>query len=328
MEIYIDESGTFKPSLESSSLSCVAGLIIPESQRVELFKAITQWKAATLVPSKLGNKGELKGRLLDESECAAFIKLLAGFDVIVEVVCLDMGATTDEQILKHKKTWPPKTSDDTTLYDPTKLVTLPNQLYAQMHALFTLIHQVLQVAINYYVQRIPQELSNFEWFIDAKAPVITKYEDLFEWIIKPVLHSMTKYNPIGFVDGFDYSAFGPYLMEPNKELQDIMLNNQLLGFINISAIMEKINFRQSHHNIGLQAVDVVANSIRRAMIGNLQFDGWKYLERLIIHRRHQSITVQRFGDRVSELGAPPYGGVVNFFQKYGKNMLVEPFSTY
>jgi hypothetical protein len=312
MEIYIDESGGYQPSTKPHSISCVAALVVPSQISPKFFEAIKKWAASPYLQHRLGANGEIKGKLLNESECASFLKLMAQHDVIVEVVCTDMGMTSDEDIVKHKNKWPQKNGDDSP-YEPSKLINLSSQLYAQMHALFTLIHQVIKVAINYYVQRLPHELGSFEWIIDAKdSTAITTYEGLFAWMIMPVLQSISKDEPLGIVNGFDYSHF-------NNEY--LIHTDEPPGCINISALMNNIRYVNSQHNIGLQAVDVVVSCIRRAMVGNLQFDGWKYLEKLVVFRKDQAIRVQGFIERPEYVGVP-YGEFVNFFTKYGKQMLV------
>ena len=93
--------------------------------------------------------------------------------------------------------------------------------------------------------------------------------------------------------------------------------------------MENISFRESHIEAGLQLVDIISSAIKRGMMQNLQFKGWRCLEAFIVFRAEtvgQAITVltmneNRYSQSITK--KHPYAPFVNHFTRYGKNMILE-----
>ena len=98
MHIYIDESGIFSnPADKDNVASCIAGLAVPTTKKKELFK---QFKALTR--NWRDKNGEVKGSKLDEPQIASIIALLRKFDVILELIVIDLGLHTEGEITKFK----------------------------------------------------------------------------------------------------------------------------------------------------------------------------------------------------------------------------------
>lgn len=51
-------------------------------------------------------------------------------------------------------------------------------------------------------------------------------------------------------------------------------------------VFSKFHFL-SDFNVGLELADIVTNALRRALMGNLEEDGWRNLPEIIIHRADQ-----------------------------------------
>jgi hypothetical protein len=108
MHIYIDESGIFRnPANQENVASCITALAVPTTKKKELFK---QFKALTY--NWKGDNGEVKGTNLDEPEIASVILLLQKFDVILELVIIDLGLHTEDEITKFKQLQANKMTQD------------------------------------------------------------------------------------------------------------------------------------------------------------------------------------------------------------------------
>lgn len=330
MRIYIDEYGSFTPTSKPQSYSCVTALIIPDVIEAEFLQAFNQWKLSSFLQGKIDKNGEIKGKVLNEQEFSSLIWLLAKYDVLIECVCVDMGTISQSDFEDVKKKYADnfsKSQMGTKLSqelncDP--IMSLSNPNFAQGYTLFELTNNVLKVSIPYYVQRFPQTLGNWEWILDAKDITITDYEKILTQLVKPFLQSINLKNPIGVLESEDYSVMRNYFIAHEDLLEPLKSEiKEKPGVIfSISKIMENIVYEQSHTNLGLQIVDILANCIGRAMRGNLQFEGWRYIPGLIVLRADQAVQILRFSS--NELPSTPLHTreFVNYLGQFGKYMLV------
>src|SRR5713101_5701168 len=98
MNIYIDESGGFVAPRERGSLmSCVCALTVPASRERALF-----YDFLRLRDSWSRHEIELKGRSLDEKQIADVLKLLDSYDLVAEVVGIDMATHREADVLSFK----------------------------------------------------------------------------------------------------------------------------------------------------------------------------------------------------------------------------------
>jgi hypothetical protein len=72
-------------------------------------------------------------------------------------------------------------------------------------------------------------------------------------------------------------------------------------------------------------VDVLVNTVRRALSSNLQEHGWRDLPGLMIHRRHQYVEISALADKMPAAPTLPYFRVLNHFTRGGKVMLAPRF---
>ena len=71
---------------------------------------------------------------------------------------------------------------------------------------------------------------------------------------------------------------------------------------------------------GLELVDILANAVRRAFVGNLRIEGWTDIRRLMIDRRGPYINLKVLAGL--EFAIPPaYAAVLRHFTHNGKRMI-------
>ena len=99
MNIYIDESGGFvRPSQKKHLVSCVCALTVPASRESALF-----YDFLRLRDSWPHQDIDLKGRCsLDEKQIADVLKLLNFYDLVAEIVGIDMATHTEADVLNFK----------------------------------------------------------------------------------------------------------------------------------------------------------------------------------------------------------------------------------
>jgi hypothetical protein len=336
MLIFIDESGSFVvPSRGGRSVCCVAALVVPESNYLKIVREFEILKA------EWGEEGsEVKGRDLGEREIAGLITLLNKFDVLLEVVVIDMGLHTCAGIAAHKARQVERIMDNITssrrreLIDSLKLLqsriaALPDQLYTQATLMTVLVQKLLQNMTLYYAQRQPQELGCFKWHIDAKDNgKLTEYEMLWRSTVMPYLEGNLA--PLVRLRGADYSSFYKFTgtsKQPPRHLRN-KFTSRPFDYIRIDKLMKDMRFAQSQDEAGLQLVDILCNACRRALNGNLDPQGWERLGSLMVEAQkgHQEIEIVDLCNRagMSAYRGLPYAEVIIAIQSLTKAMLVLP----
>lgn len=332
MKIYIDESGTFSvdKKQQAHSFSCVVAFVVPSAKENDVFRFFEIWKAHPLLKNKLDKNGEIKGSQLNEADFESFLLGLANFDLMIGVDIIDLGLTSEEVVEKHRAAMATTHANSVTgsktntqfSRDIIASLSLPN--YVQMLSVSALIYKTLDVLINYYAQRFPQELGDFQWVFDAKdSTKVNDYEKTLTKVVQPLVQTYCLDDPLRSVDGFNYSHLNKYLIEEKYVLEQYKKNKSNNStFISISEVMQDMHFAQSHAHLGLQIADILANCVRRAISNRLQFNGWKYLSSLIVRRNKSPISLTRF-DGLMELKAHTFvADFVNYFQSAGKQMIV------
>src|SRR5262245_19002295 len=214
MNIYIDESGIFSnPANKDNIASCVGALAIPSSQRRDIIKGFRQ-----LISSwKLGIP-EIKGSKLGETQVSDVIRLLKRYEVIFDLVVMDLGSLSDAEITDFKL----KSADGITknltpehhpniVAETTELrqsfLEMSNPLFVQAIMLNVLVPHLVQNIVTYYSFRLPEEIGRFHWVVDAKNTFVTNYEKAWSTAIYPYLYTYSLKEPLYYVEGGDYSHF-------------------------------------------------------------------------------------------------------------------------
>ena len=149
-----------------------------------------------------GSEEEVKGNKLSKKQISDTFALLHEYDVLLDIVCLNIGNHSNENIYKFKAIQADALIEHLTEKHQEKfvrqiheyrerLLNLPNQLFIQAIISILLIQRILDHSPLYYCQRIPEELGNFVWFVDAKDKNTgkTPFEELWSTLLMPVLES-------------------------------------------------------------------------------------------------------------------------------------------
>lgn len=296
MKIYIDESGTFKRANDRGySISCVGMLVVPNWSSKKLMNKYESLRHS--LPKT--EKGEVKGRLLNEQHVAKVIELLRRNNVLFEAVLIDMnvqdGTKLDAQlsILKenHKRKLSPLALEKNSAWINAlliKLNSMSQQLFVQAMLTTRLLHRAIQNATNYYSQRAPKELGNFEWYIDAKSKYgVTNAESWWRETVAPFLASISQSSPAMVLPYGDYSYY--------DAAYGADLSDDLNAGHDLSKVFSNLTFC-STIDYGLELVDILTNTLRRALTGNLQEAGWQSLPDLVIHTNEESFQFMLFSD--------------------------------
>jgi len=98
MNIYIDEAGSFvKPPENKYGISAVGALVLPENKTKIIFSKFEALK------NKWGFKNsEIKGSQLNEAQINSVIEILQKYNVMFEVVAIDMNIQDVDKVTAHK----------------------------------------------------------------------------------------------------------------------------------------------------------------------------------------------------------------------------------
>lgn len=214
MNIYIDEAGSFvKPNENKCAISAIGALILPENKTKIIFSKFETLK------NKWGFKDkEVKGSQLDESQINSVIEILQKYNVMFEVVAIDMNIQENDSIDNHKQERANKMiSCITDEYNETlianlhkikaEIESLPNQLYIQASLTIELLIQVFQKTMLNYSLRKPKELESFQWIVDAKNQNITTFEKIWKTLVLPLAQSQSFNKPLLMIKEGNYDYF-------------------------------------------------------------------------------------------------------------------------
>lgn len=334
MYIYIDESGSFTcPNVKKRSISCVAGLVVPECEQTDLFSRFQEMISTWGSPYQ-----EIKGSKLNEKQISSVINLLEKHDVILKIVGIDLGFHIPFHIAYHKQMQAHYiTRNVTSLHHPNianqlteykeRLRSLADNLYTQSVAMTLLVDSIIRVSTLYYSQCKSSELGSFRWIIDAKDKAKTEYEDLWSFIVVPALQSTSLQKPLIQLKEGDYSDMERFFNKPGHVPEHlrpyVQSSKESFLSMDIKLLMkERIIFGNSIDYIGLQIVDILANAVRRAMNGRLGIEGWRRLGRLMIRGLEEENAIRLFclfKGRMPE--KHPYTRVVKIFDAYARPIL-------
>ena len=339
MHVYIDESGIFSnPNSKPNVASVVAALIIPSTYKAQVFA-----KFKELTAEWPHEDDEIKGRLLDEAQIAAAIGLLREYDSLVEVNVIDLGIHTEEELAEfqkgtcemiagwatdeHSEEFRKQVAEVSTALQKPK-----SPLFVESFLLTVLIPRILNIATNYYARRLPKELGNYHWVVDAKEKYVTDFEQAWYTTIFPSIRHQTIQNPILRIQNGDYTYLEPfYSLPPDLAAQaerDLRNEPDKMPF-DVGPIFKKdFKFQDSKENIGLQLADIVANGIQRALNGKLKEEGYACIGGLFVLQEDLAIRIIRMDPNAEEYHAvkvkSPFHDPINKMLKNAKPIWVSP----
>ena len=322
MRIFIDESGTFS-GFEAGSVSVVGALVIPDVLVDKIEK-----KYAKLRANLPQEKGQVKGRLLNEKQVDKVVMLLVRNEALFEITALDLEVQKEDMAREYKKKLGdlmlakvPNFREDVQAEVQAAseyILKSPLNLFLQALTTFDVLHHVISRATTFFAQRKPYELGSFSWIVDGKEPAkVTRWEEWWAHYAQGALASMSKRRPASMLpDGFHvdylfYEKFNPVEADGERATS-------------LKLLLKDLTF-SAEVQYGLELVDIVTNAVRRALIGNLQKEGWQNIHRLMIHQNDVPyISFVVFGEGADVIHVPAYSNVVHEgFSKDGRLMLTK-----
>jgi hypothetical protein len=316
----MDESGTFG-GYHDGSVSVVGALAAP-TQRLDLIKR-KYTKIRTQLPT---DKGEVKGRLLNEKQICQVVKLLVRNNVLFEAVVLDLGFHDKDDVVRYKRNHAEgMLARVDNFAEPvrgqlrqacTQILSISPQLYLQAIATFELIHTIVYHVPLYFAQREPKELSFFKWIVDGKERAkVTNWEMWWSWYAIGALANMSKRRPAPRLEGVDYSFYDRFKSNDGEE-----------EGINVRLLLSDLEFC-SEALPELELADIVVNATRRALIGTLGEPGWRKIPQLMVHRKEPYLRFILIGREDADvIRRPAYARIVTRrFSSGGRSMLAPRF---
>jgi hypothetical protein len=333
VHIFIDEAGSFSGVGGDASISVVGALIVPESKWDKLQKAYVRVR-----PRLPQDKGEVKGRMLNEEQVAEVIHLIRRFEGLFEATVIDLGLHTQEIVARHQTRQAEGMTSTLTeehnlqlresIWNARRqLEELSTPLYIQAMLTFELVRAVLKIAPNYYAQRRPRELAAFRWVIDAKGrhDTPTPWEQWWSKTILPWMQTAMLHEPLSLCRSFNFRHFSRFLTEPNK----LFFSTQPEGRLDERAAVVNINMLMNEHfrfssaaEPGLELADIVTTATRRAIVGNIGREGWRHLPSLIVNRKGENLHVLALTGAGKPAKRLPYDDVIKAFRNSPRKVLV------
>jgi hypothetical protein len=325
----MDETGSFGGIGSFSSVSLVGALIVPDERLQNLEKQYK--KLSRNFPRD--QKGEVKGRLLDEKQVASVIPMLFENSALFEAAGVDVGAHSEDGLKAFQLQQAEKMTNGLTDQHNENLkkqvweyrkrfeqFSLP--LMTQTIVTFELIYRIIEFSTMYYSTRRPNELGNFHWIIDAKGNLATpnQWEEWWSVVVMPFLQSRSFKEPFKFVDFGDYSKLERFEVEADDFLRKEA--NWKEGDpppLDVKAIVSESFDFTPIASPGLEIVDILTNATRRALNGNLRKEGWRRIPELMIHRNPQYISMHALQDLPKKIY--PYAKVLHAYSRGGRVML-------
>lgn len=305
MHIFIDEAGRAIPS-DKNSISCVAALVVPDSQ----LGALYEW----FLSLEKEHGGLIKGRQIDQSLRSRILKELLRFDVYIECIAIDMALNSADMISRHKEQRASHIENAVVTNNPylqkmratfaKNIRETPDQLYVQANLTWHLVELVLRHGTIYYSQRRPEELRAFNWVIDPKEMGrITPYETLWTKLVLPYLQHQP---PLISVEGHDYSYLERFsVVDADIELLRTDLGKKLDKKdrpLDLNKLMtEHFEFPDDKTTPGLRIVDVIVNTIFRILNRKGDSQDLQYIGSLFFKRTsHNCVSLLSFLDIAKE----------------------------
>ena len=113
---------------------------------------------------------------------------------------------------------------------------------------------------------------------------------------------------------------------PDYKLQ--FVNDAQKGeFFDLAMVMKE-DFRfSSNPEFGLEAVDIVTNTVRRSLSGNFARAGWMAIPQLMIHRGSHCIRLISLSPESASSHRIPYARVIDDFRDGGRSLLPRGYFT-
>lgn len=292
MRIFVDESGNFS---KGSEWGLVCSIALPDKEvgpaRRKLEFLTRDWPR---------RNGELKGGSLGVAHLAELVEILFQRSALSHACAIHVASEDFAEVERHKADQcEGMTRHLTEEHHPelsaavfalrSILEGMPAQLYLQCLAQSELVESVITESTAYFAQRKPRELAAFRWTVDAKSPHgDTSQETWWRDTLGPLLEAKSLREPWPLVrdPAFDYRHFERSFGFEKRMWFPDRPRETVRGFSIGKIVGENLSFADSRTDILLQAVDILASFLRRALSGSLDDpDIGAILGRLQIARR-------------------------------------------
>jgi hypothetical protein len=332
MLIFVDESGNFTiPQAGKRNLSCVGALIVPETAHNDLISTFVK-----LRNSWAGSQQEVKGNKLQEKQTAEVITLLVDQGCLFFVCATEMSLNSDAVIADfQRKQAEYITENISDAHHPLlrkqlfglrqTFENMPAQLFLQSVLLTDLIRKVIDQSSIHFAMQMPSEIGAFRWFIDSKDKKKTAYEIAWELMAAGLIQGKYIESPSIAVEEGDYTFFRRSFMDVDQKWPDHLPkpNNRAPskpGMIwNLKKVLyESLSFVDSQNCCGLQLVDIVASTFRRALMGRLRQQGYERLGELMRRLGRSPVILHLFNSDGSQRGFSEYNSAVAIIESRSK----------
>lgn len=297
MHVFIDESGSFVVPQQTGkhSLSFCAALVVPTQKlanlTIEFVRLTRPWR---------DKDGEVKGKNLNEQQIDAVLQLYQKYDCMLEAVGIDLGLHTLSAVILYKNVTVSnleKILEITLENDAGKkfehyintLKTAKAPLFVHSTLMEQLVENILKKYILIFSFKSPEELSDIQWYFDAKDLKLTAMENTWNNIFLGSIEYRSIQSPMFTVSQGDYSflpkgilEYHPTVPEKFKPYLDVDTVNNPCWTFDVTALLANRRFADSRRIVGLQMVDVAASALRRAALGNLAHEGWRRISSLLV----------------------------------------------
>lgn len=273
MKIFLDESGTFSAADTAGAFCVVAAYVMPECAWVDVQAVLNQFKAEA---GFLRNT-EVKRKNASEAVYFRFLQRLGRLPGIVVAVATD--AAYNEAASRHQEEQAGEIaeSEPSMIYPEGKaairklaadLRSLSTQNYVELMCRTHLAWNVIKTGSLYFVQRIPETLSSFEWRFDQKDISRTRFESTFKNVSIALMQTMSFRDPIRCLEGADYSDFDSQFAWQAGAPAWLPPVEAERGLVDAGKIWrEKHEFLDSKTDVGIQVADLVVSGIYGCLRG-------------------------------------------------------------
>src|ERR1039457_3037836 len=332
MLIFVDESGNFTiPQAGKRNLSCVGALVVPETTHNDLISDFVKLRNAWA-----GSQQEVKGNKLQEKQTTEIINLLVDRGCLFFVCATEMSLNSDAVIadFQHKQAecFTENISDAhhpllrRQLFELRQMFeNMPPQLFLQSILLTDLIRKVIDQSSIHFAMQKPSEIGAFRWFIDGKDKKKTAYEAAWELMAAGFLQGKYIESPSIAVEEGDYTSFRRNFMNADQKWPDYLPKPKCRapgkpGMIwNLRKVLyESLSFVDSQNCCGLQLVDIVSSTFRRALMGRLKQQGYERLGELMRRLGRSPVKFHLLNSHGSQRGFSEYDSAVALIESRSK----------
>lgn len=201
---------------------------------------------------------------------------------------------------------------------------MPTQLFLQSMLLTDLIRKVIDQGSLHFAMQKPSELGAFRWFIDGKDRKKTAYEAAWELMAAGLIQGKYIEGTGIAVEEGDYTFFKRSFMQADQKWPDHLPklpSGERRMIWNLKKVLyESLSFVDSQNCCGLQLVDILTGTFRRALMGRLQPRGYGRLGELMRKLGRGPVRLHLFNRNGSQHGFSEYNDAVALIESRSRHL--------